>query len=50
MLELNHLGRRFTDKDLDRVLVGQPVRSANGVIGVGVETVVVSDDRCGATL
>ena len=50
MFKLNHLGRRFTDKDLDRVLVGQPVRSADRVIGVGVETVIISDDRCGATL
>ena len=50
MLQLNQLARRFLDEHLDRVLVGQPVRAADGVVDVVLGAVVVLDHRRHAAL
>ena len=50
MLELDQLAGGFLDEHLDGVLVGQPVRAADGVVDVILGAVVVLDDRRHAAL
>src|SRR2546427_54707 len=50
VFELNDLLRAPSDEELDRVLVGEEVRSFDRVEGVQLEGIVVPQDRGGPTL
>ena len=50
MLQLDHLPRRLLHKRLHDILVGQEIGAEDGIPGVRIEAVVVTHDRCRATL
>ena len=50
MFQLDHLGGSLFHKGFDGILVGQPVGSCDGILGMFIETIVRLDHGSGPAL